>query len=75
MEEFVARVLDALVLLLTPLLVLALIASGFLFVKARGNPEELSTAKRILMYTLVGAALVLGAKVIASALTNTLNQF
>lgn len=75
MEDFIARILEALVLLMTPILVLAVIASGFLFVKARGNPEELSTAKTILLYTLVGAAIILGAKVIASALANTLNNF
>ncbi len=75
MEEFIARVLEALVLLLTPILVLAVILSGFLFVKARGNPEELGTAKRVLMYTLVGSAIVLGAEVIANALSGTLSNF
>lgn len=47
--------------------------SGFLFVKARGNPEELQKAKRTLLYTVIGAAILLGARVIATIIQNTIN--
>src|SRR5580765_6965198 len=43
-----------------PLVALAVIYCGFLFVKARGKPEELTKAKDALLYTMIGAAILLG---------------
>ncbi len=48
-----------------------LLYSGFLFVLARGNAEKLGEAKKALMYTLIGAAIVLGAKGLATIIENT----
>ena len=59
---FLAKILDGIVILLTPVIVVMFLWTGFLFVKAQGNPEELSGAKKSLLYTIIGAALVLGAK-------------
>src|SRR5437764_1208979 len=39
-----------------PVVALAIVYSGFLFVFARGNSEKLGKAKDTLMYTLIGAA-------------------
>ncbi len=71
LEDFIANVLDAVVLLLSPVVVVMLLYSGLLFVLARGNTEKLGTAKTALMYTLIGAAVVLGAKGFALVIQNT----
>jgi hypothetical protein len=44
-----------------PVVALAIIYSGFLFVFARGNSEKLGKAKDSLLYTVIGAAILLGA--------------
>jgi len=63
----VAGVPDLIKLILTgalkigiPLVALAVIYCGFLFVFARGNSEKLTKAKDALLYTLIGAAILLG---------------
>ena len=54
-----------------PIIVLAIIYSGFLFVAAQGNSEKLGEAKKALLYTLVGAAILLGSLAIAELIKNT----
>ncbi|MDD4988817.1 MAG: pilin [Candidatus Pacebacteria bacterium] len=56
------------------IIVLAIIYSGFLFVKAQGNSEELETAKRAFLWTVVGAAVLLGATALSAIIQNTINQ-
>ena len=51
-----------------------IIYSGFLFVKAQGKPEEIETAKRTLLWSLVGAAVLLGASVIANVIKSTVES-
>ena len=50
---------------------LAIIYSGFLFVAARGNSEKLTKAKDTLLYTIIGAAILLGAWAIATMISST----
>lgn len=54
-----------------PIIALAIIYCGFLFVSAQGNPEKLKEAKRALIYTLIGAAILLGSWAIAQLITDT----
>jgi hypothetical protein len=49
--------------------------SGFKYVMSRGNPGEVSKAYESLKNALIGAALLLGAKIIAEVIQNTINQF
>lgn len=51
---------------------LAIVYAGFLFVVARGNPEELNKAKNTLKWTIIGALILLGSQVIALAIENTI---
>jgi len=69
---FVATALNTVVLLLTPVVVIMLLYAGFLFVSAMGNPEKISSAKKVLLYTLIGAAIVLGAKGLAVFIQSTI---
>ncbi len=65
---------DILVQLGAVAVVLAIIYSGFLFVAAKGNPEELNKAKKTFYWTILGSLILLGAKIIASVIENTLKS-
>lgn len=54
--------------------VIYIIYAGFTFVTAQGNPGEIDKAKKRLMWSLVGAAVLLGAVAISSALCTTLKS-
>lgn len=47
--------------------------AGFLFVSAQGNPEKLEEAKRTITHALIGTGIILGASVILTIVTNTIN--
>ena len=57
-----------------PIVALAIIYAGFLFVAARGNSEKLGKAKDTLLYTLIGAAILLGAWAIAQIISSTVTS-
>ncbi|MFA6006256.1 MAG: TrbC/VirB2 family protein [Candidatus Paceibacterota bacterium] len=57
-----------------PVLVMAIIWVGFMFVKAQGKPEEIKTANNAFLWTVIGAGVVLGAKVISEALKATVDK-
>jgi hypothetical protein len=74
LQEFVGGILDIVLDIGTPIVALAIIYSGFLFVKARGNPTELEKAKKTLTYTLIGGAILLGSWALANALGTTVKE-
>jgi len=53
---------------------LAIVYAGFLFVVARGNPEQLKQARTTLFWTIIGSMVLLGAQVIATIIQNTIKQ-
>jgi hypothetical protein len=57
-----------------PVIIVLLIWAGFQFIFAMGNKDKLIKAKNNFLYTLFGAALVLGAYTIAIAIINTINS-
>lgn len=72
--EFLRDILEIVVQIGVPVVVLGIIYSGFLFVTAQGNDSKLTEAKKTFVYTLIGAGIVLGAFVIATAIQGTVNQ-
>ncbi len=71
LPSFVQTILKAVALLLTPVVVIMMLYSGFLFVISRGNAEKLGEAKQALLYTMIGAAVVLGAEGFATIIKST----
>ncbi len=67
----IKQILEGVLTIAIPIIALAIIYCGFLFVQARGNPEEIKKAKTALMYTLVGSAILLGAWAIAQIISET----
>jgi hypothetical protein len=56
------------------IVVFFIIWSGFLFVSAQGNKTKLETAKKTFLYTIIGAAILLGAVVLANVIKGTVDQ-
>jgi hypothetical protein len=54
--------------------VLFIIYSGFKFVKARGNDKELADAKQTFLFTVIGAAILLGATLLANVISGTVDE-
>ncbi len=57
-----------------PVIAFFLIWSGFMFISAQGNPEKIETAKSRLLYTIIGAILLLGAWTISQAIKGTIED-
>ncbi|MCF7834247.1 MAG: hypothetical protein K9L98_03210 [Candidatus Pacebacteria bacterium] len=70
--ELIKNVLEQALRLGMPLLVVAIIYSGFLFVAAQGNATKLETARKSFMYTMIGAAILLGSWALAQLLAETI---
>ena len=71
---FIQTLLEGALRLGIPIVALAIIYCGFLFVAARGNSEKLNKAKEALMYTLIGGGVLIGSWAIAELITNTVSS-
>lgn len=69
---FISKFLSFVVKIGSMFSVLALIYAGFLYVKARGNPGEITKAHTTLRNTIIGIILLLGAQLIATLITGTI---
>ncbi len=74
LPDFIAKAITIVMYVGVPLLIIAVIYAGFLYVKAQGNAGELEVAHRTLLYTIIGGFLLLGAFVIAKAIGDTVND-
>ena len=70
---FVAAFLKAIVFIMFPIAVVFVVYSGFLFVAAQGNPEDLAKAKRNFFWTIIGVGLLLGAWALAELIKGTID--
>lgn len=69
--SFINTLLTGVLRIGIPVVALAIIYCGFLFVSARGNAEKLGKAKEALLYTLIGAAILLGSLALATMIKGT----
>jgi len=74
LPSFIYKILDIVFQIGAVLAVLILMYVGFMFVSARGDPEKLVTARRAFLYTVIGIGLLLGGKLVASVIENTISQ-
>ncbi|MEK7088603.1 MAG: hypothetical protein AAB913_00550 [Patescibacteria group bacterium] len=70
-NDFIKILLEGAIKIGMPVITLAVIYSGFLFVSAQGKPESIKKAKDALLYTLIGAAILLGSWAIAQLIADT----
>lgn len=72
--RFIEGALRALLTIALPIVAFFIVYSGFLFVKARGNPGELGKAKENFKWVILGSALILGAWVLATMIAWNVGQ-
>jgi len=70
--DFLDAIIGVIITLSIPVIVVLVIYAGFLFVTAGGKPEQLTRAKKTLLWTLVGALIILGAFVISDLIQSTI---
>lgn len=69
--SFLLNILQFVVYIGGIIVVLMIVFVGYKFVAARGAPEKLSEAKEMLLWTVVGALILLGAEAIAQGICAT----
>lgn len=74
--ELINAVLEKVIMPIGGIVVtLMIIYSGFLFVTAMGSEDKIKKARASLLYSVIGAAILLGALAISYAIQNTLDAF
>jgi hypothetical protein len=71
LQSFLASILAFVVRIGAIIVVLMLVYVGYLFVVAQGSDSKLSEAKKALLWTLIGALVLLGAQAIANGIQAT----
>lgn len=74
-SELIANIIDVILVFATPLIVLMIMYAGFLFVTARGNEGQVESAKKALLWSVVGGVIVLGARIISTVIEGTITSF
>lgn len=65
LESFLLNILDFVINIGSIVVVLMLVYVGFKFVTAQGEPGKISEAREMLLWTVIGALVLLGSKAIA----------
>lgn len=71
LEGFLNSILSFVIRIGAIVIVLMLVYVGYLFVVARGAPGEIEAAKKALLWTIIGALVLLGAQAISLAIQET----
>ncbi len=75
LNDFLAAILNIVVILATPVIVFFIIYAGYLYVTARGNASQVEQATKALTYAIIGGVLIIGAVAIAEIVKNLVNNF
>ncbi len=73
-EDFLLAIIRIFILIGTPIAVLFMIYAGFLFVTARGNETQITSAKKTFFYTVIGIAILFGAEILARLVLETIKN-
>lgn len=72
--ELVTLLLKIVVNIGLPVVALAIIYVGFMYVRAQGNKDQLTKAHQAFFWTVIGAAVVLGAFAISTIIEGTVDN-
>lgn len=61
-EDLVYAIIDFIFAVATALVPLMIVIAAFYFVTSAGNPQQITTAKKIILYTVIGYAIILLSK-------------
>ncbi len=74
LESFLGEILGFVIRIGTIAVILMLVYVGYRFVVAQGKPGEIEEAKKMLLWTIIGALVLLGAQAIAAAIKATVTS-
>ncbi len=72
--DFIDKVIKFALTIGIPIIAIAIIYSGLLFVTARGNDSQLETAKNAFTYAVIGGAILLGSWIFAKLIKETIES-
>lgn len=75
LEGFLSGVIGVIMIIAVPIIIFFFIYSGFSYLTANGNPEEIKKATKMFTYTVIGAVLILGAYAIRDIIANLVTAF
>ena len=73
-DQLITAIMGIVIQIMIPVITVMIIYTGFLFVTARGDVAKITTAKQTFLYVIIGAAIMLGAFVIKTAITGTVEE-
>lgn len=73
-DDLLRAILNGVIEIGTIVLILMLVYVGFLFVMARGNPQQITSAKQALLWTVIGGLVLLGATAIQVVISGTVES-
>ncbi len=71
LKELIMMILQIIIYVSIPLIVLGFVYSGFLFLSGQGKEEDLKKAKLVLIYSIIGAVIIVSAQSIYSFIDAT----
>ncbi len=71
LSSFLTDILQFVITIGSVVIVLMVVFVGYKFVTAQGAPDKIKDAKQMLLWTLIGALVLLGAQAIAAAIQAT----
>ena len=74
-EGLFQAILDIMLALSVPIIVFFIIYSGFQYVVAQGNEDKLKKANQMLLWSIIGGLIILGARVIFEVISGTIKGF
>jgi hypothetical protein len=74
LPDLIVALLEIVMLIATPIIAIMLIYTGYLFVTAKGDIKKVGEARDTLLYAVIGAAIILGAEIIAKAIQGTVSS-
>ena len=75
LQDFIAVLIEIIQAIGIPVLVVCIIYAGYIIVTAGGNEEKVTKGKTWIFWTLIGAAIILSAQVIADLVYSTAGLF
>ena len=73
-QDAIKKVMDVVLMLAIPVIIVLYIWAGFTYIMAQGNGEAIKKAHNRLLFTTLGAVIILGAWTIATAVVGTVNM-
>jgi cytochrome bd-type quinol oxidase subunit 2 len=74
LQSFLNKLLEVFIMLGAIIVVFFIIYAGLQYVLARGDVKQIEQAHKTLLWTVVGAAILLGAQVISTVIQNTVKE-